>query len=186
MFHLGHTHSNTCSIPSPLSSLTIFDVTGIHDISITYCECHPDKSAVPSFIQLLCARWFPATWRQPGTAFTFRLLNFLHKLHSICKVNLFDFHATMMAISDNAGLRKPMVSSSLVRLHTQLTCTPYSAGTMSCVSYSAYTYFCANSDELDAALSWAGSPPFQREVWSSIAWHVRIPGGTSTCQRKDC
>lgn len=87
----------------------VFDVTGVHTIAVTYCECDPDGSAIPQFVQLLRVRWFPATWQRPGTAFTFRLLNFLHKLHSGCKVNLYDFHGAVTAASDNAGLGKRVV-----------------------------------------------------------------------------
>jgi hypothetical protein len=110
ILHLGHSHGSSCSIPSSPISITVFDVTGVHTIRITYCECRPDDYAVPPRVQLLRVRWFPATWRRPGTAFTFRLLNFLHKLQSTCKVNLYDFHAAMNSVSDNAGLGKPLVS----------------------------------------------------------------------------
>lgn len=110
VFHLGHTYGSPCAVPSSPISLTVFDVTGIHTIAITYCGCDSDGSTVPPHIQLLRVRWFPATWRRPGTAFTFRLLNFLHKLQSNCKVNLYDFHNTMTAVSDNAGLGKQLVS----------------------------------------------------------------------------
>lgn len=164
VFRLGHTRNSLCSIPSPQTTLTIFDITGVHAISITYCECNPDESTIPSFIQLLRARWFPATWRRPSTTFTFRLLNFLHKLHSNCKVNLYDFHATITTVSDNAGLRKPVVSPSLTCLHTQLTCIPYSSDTMNYPLYSASMCSCANSDEPDVGISWAASLPFRREA----------------------
>ena len=110
IFHLGHNYGSPCTIPSSSIPLTVFDLTGIHMINITYCECRPDSSAIPPRVQLLRAQWFPATWQRPGTAFTFRLLNFLHKLHSICKVNMYDFHNAITAVSDNAGLAKPMVS----------------------------------------------------------------------------
>ena len=86
-------------------------MTGVHTITITYCECDPHGSGVPPRVQLLRTRWFPATWKRPGTAFTFRLLDFLHKLHSNCKVNLYNFHTTIADVLDNAGLRKPLVST---------------------------------------------------------------------------
>ncbi|KAF9792302.1 hypothetical protein BJ322DRAFT_1016123 [Thelephora terrestris] len=107
VFHLGHNYGSPCTLPSSPTPLTVFDVTGVHTINITYCECDPNSFGIPH-VQLLRARWFPATWRWPSTAFTFRLLNFVHKLQSNCKVNLFDFHATITAMSDNAGLGKPL------------------------------------------------------------------------------
>ena len=109
-FHLGHTYSSTCTVPSSPIPLTLFDITGVHVINVTYCECEPDGFAIPPRVQLLRARWFPATWKRPGTAFTFRLLNHLHKLQSRCKVNLYDFHGAINDIFDNAGLGKPLVS----------------------------------------------------------------------------
>jgi len=108
-FQLGHSYGSSCAIPSTTTPLTVFDVTGIHTINVTYCECDPNGPGIPLRVQLLRARWFPATWRRPSTAFTFRLLNFLHKLQSKCKINLYDFHATMVSVSDNAGLGKPPV-----------------------------------------------------------------------------
>jgi hypothetical protein len=113
IFPLGHNHGSSCTIPSPPISLTVFDVTGVHTITITYCECKPIDFAISPRVQLLRARWFPATWRRPTTAFTFRLLNLLHKLQSTCKVNLYDFHSAIASVSDNAGLGKPLVSTSL-------------------------------------------------------------------------
>ncbi|KAF9785274.1 hypothetical protein BJ322DRAFT_1108728 [Thelephora terrestris] len=106
VFHLGHNYGGSCRIPSSLTPLTVFDVTGVHVINVTYCECDPNASGVPH-IQLHRVRWFPATWRRPSTAFTFRLLNFIHKLQSNCKVNLYDFHGAIAAVSDNSGSGKP-------------------------------------------------------------------------------
>ena len=111
-FQLGHSHGNHCTIPSATIPLTVFDTTGIHTINVTYCECDPNGPGVPPRVQLLRARWFPATWRRPSTAFTFRFLNFLHKLQSKCKINLYDFHATMVSLSDNAGLGKQPVRAA--------------------------------------------------------------------------
>lgn len=129
IFHLGHNHGIPCTIPSIPIPLTLFDVTGVHTIHVTYCEC--GSAGVPPRVQLLRARWFPATWQRPGTAFTFRLLNFLHKLHSICKVNLYDFHNAITAVSDNAGLGKSLVSVRSTMLHVrQYTYVVYSSGIM--------------------------------------------------------
>ena len=134
VFHLGHNHGSSCAVPSSPIALSVFDVTGVHTITITYCECKPDDSALPPRVQLLRARWFPATWRQPSTAFTFRLLNLLHKLQSTSKVNLYDFHSAMTAMSDNAGLGKPLVSTRrpTTRMYLRLTHNIYSLGTMNC------------------------------------------------------
>lgn len=185
VFHLGHAYNSLCSIPSSPISLTVFDVTGVHMISITYCECDPNESSIPPFIQLFRVQWFPATWRRPGTAFMFRLLNFLHTLHTGCKVNLYDFHATVTATSDNAGLGKRVVSACL-----KSTCVTnlfsHSSGTTSCVWCSNYMCSSANSDEAGVAFSWVEYLPFQRGGWSSIVQHAHTPAGTLTCQKNKC
>jgi len=110
VFHLGHNHGSSCAIPTSRIPLTVFNITGVHTINMTYCECRSDGSEVPPRVQLLRAQWFPATWQRPSTAFTFRLLNHLYKLHTKCKVNLYDFHTTIADVLDNAGLGKPLVS----------------------------------------------------------------------------
>ena len=109
-FHLGHTYSSTCTMPSSPIPLTLFDITGVHVTNVIYCKCELDGFAIPPRVQLLCARWFSATWKHLGTAFMFCLLNHLHKLQSHCKVNLYDFHGTINDIFDNAGLGKLLVS----------------------------------------------------------------------------
>jgi hypothetical protein len=122
VFHLGHSHATPCKIPSSHIPITVFDVTGVHTVHVTYCECDPIGSSVPPHVQLLRVRWFPATWHQPNTAFTFRLLNFVHKLQSNSKVNLYDFHSSITAVFDNAGLEKPLVRVPSIALPT---CTTY-------------------------------------------------------------
>ena len=99
----------------------MFDITGIHTIDVTYCECKSDGSEVSPRVQLLRAQWFPATWHRPGTAFTFRFLNFIHKLQSKCKVNLYDLQSAISDILDNAGLAKPLVSVLPLHEHNWLT-----------------------------------------------------------------
>ena len=109
VFHLGHVHGSPCIVPSTPVPLTVFDVTGVHIVNTTYCECDVAGSAVPPRVQLLRNRWFPATWHRPGTAFTFRFLNFLHKLQSTSKINLYDFHNAITSVLDGSGLSKPLV-----------------------------------------------------------------------------
>ena len=184
VFRLSHAYSNICSIPSFPTSLMVFDVTGVHVVSITYCKCDPDGSAIPLFVQLLCVWWFPATWWQPGTAFTFHSLDFLHKLHSGCKVNLYDFHGMATATSDNAGLGKHVVSPNLRPTYTS-NLSLYSSDTTNCVWCSAYTYSCTNSNKVDAVLSLVECLQFQRGAWWSIARRAHIQARTLTCPKNN-
>lgn len=56
-------------------------------------------------------KWYPASLKQPGTVFTFRFLNFVHKLQTQSKVNLYDVYATLISISNPAGLNRQIVST---------------------------------------------------------------------------
>lgn len=119
-YQLGHRVGKRCAVPSPAIDLTLFDISGVTTVRIRYCYCgEPGKQLLPR-IQLLRMRWFPTTLKQPGTAFTFRLLDFLHKLQTRSKVNLYDVYATLVSISNSAGLNPQIVSphslSTAVRL----------------------------------------------------------------------
>ena len=158
-------------------------MTGVHTINITYCECDPTGPGVLPRVQLLRARWFPATWRWPSTAFTFRLLNFLHKLQAKCKINLYDFHTTITSIFDNAGLEKPLVGTPFTHPIVHNLLTACSSGTTSFPWYSGFMCTCANSDGAVARMSSAGSLPYRRELWPSNVQRVHILVGTSNSRR---
>ena len=86
----------------------VIDITGIHTVRITYCFCE-DNGVGNRRTQLLDARWFPASWSRPGTAFTFRLLDHIHKLQARSKVNLYDFYTNLETLTNSAGLKPPLV-----------------------------------------------------------------------------
>ena len=89
----------------------VFDLNGVHRIVLQYCHC-PSNPA-PHEIQLLRARWFPATVFRPSTSFSFQLLDFFHKLQDQNKCNSYDFYHTIMQRTDNAGIEPEIVSSGL-------------------------------------------------------------------------
>ena len=105
---LGHSINDICSLPSDPVKLMLFDTSGVHIVRITYCFCERNDDG-NRHTQLLDARWFPASWNRPGTAFTFRLLNFIHKLQTRSKINLYDFYASLISVTDSAGLTPPVV-----------------------------------------------------------------------------
>ena len=86
----------------------LFDISGVHTVCITYCFCERNGDGNRR-TQLLDARWFPASWSRPSTVFTFRLLNFIHKLQTRSKINLYDFYASLVSVTDSAGLTPPVV-----------------------------------------------------------------------------
>ena len=110
-YQLGHGVYGSCPLPSTPVDLTLFDISGVHTVRIKYCYCNNGGSR-PSLsrrVQLLRIRWFPASWSIPGTVFTFRLLDFTHKLQTRSKVNLYDFHASLVSLTNSAGLVPPIV-----------------------------------------------------------------------------
>ena len=114
-YQLGRAVGDPCVLPSPPTTLTLFDVSGVHTIWITYCFCENagKRRSGNRCVQLLRAGWFPASWHRPGTVFTFRLLNFIHKLQTQSKINLYDFHAALGSITNSAGLNPPVVCAHL-------------------------------------------------------------------------
>lgn len=66
--------------------------------------------------QLLRARWFPATFTRPRTAFTFDCLDTFHLLTLQGKTSLYDFYHTVLHKTDNMELQKPVVSISFSHL----------------------------------------------------------------------
>ena len=117
-YQLGHRVGEKCTRPSPVVNLTLFDISGVTTVRIHYCFCGAPGEQLRPRVQLMRMRWFPATLKQPGTAFTFRLLDFLHKLQTRSKINLYDVYATLISIPNPAGLNPPIVSMcSLLVVH---------------------------------------------------------------------
>ena len=106
---LGHDVGDPCPLPSDPTTITLFDISGVHKVRIAYCFCSDRMDPATRRCQLLRIRWFPATWVRPSTAFTFRLLNFLHKLQTQSKVNLYDFYVSLMSVTNAAGMKPPVV-----------------------------------------------------------------------------
>jgi len=106
---LGH-GGLPCACPSRApTNFRVFDTTGIHYVSVDYCDCRVNGN-VHSVTQLLRARWFPATCDRPMTAFTFECLDTFHLLTLQGKMPLYDFYHTIVHKQDNLELKKPTVS----------------------------------------------------------------------------
>ena len=110
-YQLGHIIDDPCLLPSPPIQLTPFDTSGVHVMRLTYCFCNNNgqRESGNRRTQLLRVKWFPASWHRPGTAFTFRLLDFIHKLQTQSKINLYDFYVSLISITNSAGLKPPTV-----------------------------------------------------------------------------
>ncbi|KAM6491207.1 hypothetical protein JOM56_013446 [Amanita muscaria] len=99
---LGHGGA-PCPLPSTgPANFCIFDTSGIHYISVNFCDCR----IIHQRTQLLRARWFPATFNRPKTAFTFDCLDTFHELTLQGKTPLYDFYHTVLHKTDNLELHK--------------------------------------------------------------------------------
>jgi hypothetical protein len=108
--HSGH--------PCPSSHATnilfhIVDTNGIHQTKIRFCTCEgfadrPD--------QLMHAELFPATMKQPTTAFTFRVLRQFHLQHLEGKVSAYDFIGALRRLTDSAFPQRVPVCLEVSRI----------------------------------------------------------------------
>jgi len=116
MLHLGHEGERCPS--SPLANfriLTIADTNGIHRVKVHWCACH-GRLTHGDDIQLMESGMFPSTVKRPGVAFTFRLLKYFQKLHSIAKTTATEFmkflrHLTNSVSPSNVPVSKECADS---------------------------------------------------------------------------
>ncbi|KAN0113385.1 hypothetical protein V8E52_007786, partial [Russula decolorans] len=104
---LGH-GSAPCPNPSPgPPDFCVFDCSGVHYVSIDFCDCW-SNGTIHNHIQLLRARWFPATFNRLKTVFTFDCLDTFHEITLQGKTPLYNFYHTILHRTDNLELRKPV------------------------------------------------------------------------------
>lgn len=105
--YLGHEGQCCPRAYKIIDGFTVVHTTGIHTLKVVFCGCdaHP-----PQNIQLLRARWFPATTAKPRSAFTFEVLNMFHLVNTQGKLSLYHFYNAVHRMSDNAGIREVKVS----------------------------------------------------------------------------
>lgn len=99
VIQLGH-KGQPCPSPCGGGMFTVVEDNGIHSTRLSFCGCHelpPDKPK-----QLMRARLFPATTREPQTAFTFNMLKRfqLHNLES--KKAAYDHLGAIRRMTDNS------------------------------------------------------------------------------------
>ena len=103
LVQLGHNGGPCLSPGRRNTKFVVRDVNGFHEVDVCFCSCRrsEEKSLLP-LQQVLRFGWFPATQEQPTTAFTFDLLNFLHQLNHQGKTSLYDFHRTLLCVTNNS------------------------------------------------------------------------------------
>ena len=107
---LSHRFGEKCLNPEHCTNddLIIIDTHGIHEVSIDFCGC--GKSDQCHTVQLLCAKPFPATIKQPKTAAMTRVLELFELLGYESKALAFEFYHTLSQFTDNTGISPPKVS----------------------------------------------------------------------------
>lgn len=87
--------------PNPLNDIkfTVIDSNGVHATRLSFCNC---PRAPDPITQLMRARLFPATTREPKTAFTLKVLKEFH-LHNLeSKQAAYDYMGAIRRLTDNA------------------------------------------------------------------------------------
>ncbi|TDL14293.1 hypothetical protein BD410DRAFT_846162 [Rickenella mellea] len=100
---LSHT-GVACPNCSTQTELTVIDTTGIHTVSVIFCDCH--FASLPHRTQLLRIRWWPATVDRPHTVTTFAALDTFLQLSLQSKINMYDFYRSLAHLTDNTGTQK--------------------------------------------------------------------------------
>ena len=78
--------------------MTIVDRSGVHEIGISWCCC---SEAPDHHMQLMMERLFPATFHNPKTAFTFRVLEDYHLDNLECKTTPSQFFSRLRRLTND-------------------------------------------------------------------------------------
>ena len=80
------------------TTMTLVDVEGVHSHCVHWCNCDGAQSKDQ---QLLEAGLFPASFRNPKTAFTFNVLDHFHIDAMKCKTSANNFYSKLRRLSNN-------------------------------------------------------------------------------------
>jgi hypothetical protein len=87
----------------------VFDTSGVHSVSVDFCDCGQGDTIHHKRTQILRARWVPATFQHPQTVFTFDALEMFHELTLQGKTTPYDFYHTLLRRTDKVQMNKPIV-----------------------------------------------------------------------------
>ncbi|KAF7302510.1 CxC2 domain-containing protein [Mycena chlorophos] len=115
---LGHCESNAhCPRPTPAhDDFVVLHDNGIHVVTFDYCGC---SNAEEGYLQLLRARFFPATTQRPQTCATFTCLDRFAAFSLKPKTNAMDFYDTLERMTDGAGDKPPDRYRMLLRMERE-------------------------------------------------------------------
>ena len=78
--------------------ITVIDRSGVHEIGVRWCCC---PNAPDHDMQLMATGLFPATFRNPKTAFTFRVLEEFHLDNLECKTTPSQFFSRLRRLTSD-------------------------------------------------------------------------------------
>ncbi|KAL4075503.1 hypothetical protein J3A83DRAFT_4090010 [Scleroderma citrinum] len=84
--------------PKDRSCLVVVHTNGIHYCNVKYCTC---VGAEDSHLQLTMAGLFPATTKQPRTAFTFHVLDDFIRDNVECGTSAMNYYSKLQRITSN-------------------------------------------------------------------------------------
>ncbi|KAJ7497825.1 hypothetical protein B0H11DRAFT_2276322 [Mycena galericulata] len=98
----GKVRRGRCILPSPAvdDDFVVVASNGIHEVALDFCNC---STAQAHNIQLLRARWYPATGKIPRTAATFEVLRRFHHMTLQSKCSGAEFYNSLVRETDNSG-----------------------------------------------------------------------------------
>ncbi|KAJ7161810.1 hypothetical protein C8R43DRAFT_880503, partial [Mycena crocata] len=105
---LGHTRGSRCSAPDRAKQgFVVIHVNGIHEVNVSFCGCEHSREAGTPEIQVLRAKWFPATHEIPHTCATMEVLDLFHQTVVEAKTSMYHFYAILEKLTNNMGIKPP-------------------------------------------------------------------------------
>jgi hypothetical protein len=98
--------------------ITIIDRSGVHEIGVRWCCC---ANAPERDMQLMAAGLFPATFRNPRTAFTFRVLEEFHLDNLECKTTPSQFFSRLRRLTSDEFPNTVRVGQARISADNRLT-----------------------------------------------------------------
>ncbi|KAJ7025856.1 hypothetical protein C8F04DRAFT_967249 [Mycena alexandri] len=107
IYQMGH-EGRRCKFPQHfVRSLTVIDTTGVHEIKYQFCACSCSDTAT-NLKQFLRNAWYPASFTDPDTCATFKVLDTFRLLNVVANVNARDFVTALERLTNattKTGLR---------------------------------------------------------------------------------
>ena len=98
-------------VPIQPPNFTVVDIGGVYSHTVHWCQC---LDAEEKRIQLLRMGLYPASVKQPKTAFTFRLLEYFHLDTLECNTSAFNFYHKLRRLTNKYQPEIVAVSSPLL------------------------------------------------------------------------